>query len=137
VNKKLLRDALRIAREKLPRHPEKGIGAFLHTSFIVLEGKIVSYGFNRSHEPAVHLGYGSRLTDKDQPPKTHAEMTAWTKARGLIGNRRFHILNVRLNRDGAVKMSEPCPVCAQLFPILGCCGFYYTNTLGGWSKLVP
>lgn len=137
MNKKLLRDCLRIAREKHSHHPEKEIGNFLHTSFVIFEGKIVSCGHNRSHAPAVHMGYASRLADSLHPPKTHSEISAWKKARGLMYGKSFQMVNIRLNDAGDPKISEPCAVCAGLLPILGCSGIYYTNGIDGWSKLIP
>lgn len=136
MNKKLLRECLRIAKEKLPRHPEKEVGRFFHTSFVVAEGKIISCGHNRSHAPVIHMGYAARLTDDLNPPKTHSEISAWQKVKGMVGNCQFQMVNVRLNSQGEVKISEPCEVCSKLLPILGCSSIYYTNTLGGWSKIV-
>lgn len=136
MNKKILRECLRIAKEKNHRHPEKENGKFFHTSFVIHDGTIICSGYNRSHTPVIHMGYAARMRDDSASPKTHSEITAWKRGREIIGDQSFQMVNIRLNNHGECKISEPCQVCAYLLPILGCTGVYYTNTIGGWSKLV-
>ncbi len=132
----LLREAMRIARVKLPDHPQWNEGTYLHFSFAVLDGAIIGYGTNRTANVPIHTGYNSRMRYAYDVPKMHSEYDVWRKTRGLIRHSKFSLINIRLNRDGVIRNSEPCEVCSLLMPELGCNEFYHTNSHGEWSRLV-
>jgi hypothetical protein len=142
MKKTLLREALRIAREKLCNHPKLKETAkrsmFIHYSFVVQDNKIVEYGYNRSEkEPPKTFGYHDRFGGNDwYIPGTHSEVDAYRKAKGLMNkNKPFEIINIRLNRQGEIRLSAPCKCCHQLLQEFGCKTFYYTTDVG-MSKIV-
>jgi tRNA(Arg) A34 adenosine deaminase TadA len=132
MNKKILRECLRMARDKnRPEvHPEWG--NFLHYSVIVQNNKIIEMGFNRSiHKGALrHLGYSDES-------KIHSEVDAYNKAKGhpdFDFNDPFEVVNMRLNRQGDMRMSKPCSCCHNFLNTLGAKGCYFTTDVG-WAKL--
>ena len=124
----LLREAVRIAREKLPRHPERS--HWPHTSFIVQGNKIIEYGFNHSGIPPRHLGYHERISWSS--PKTHSELACWRAAKGLLNpNHSWEIINIRLSRgEGELRDSKPCVCCHQFLTSVGCTTCYFSTNVG-------
>lgn len=133
MKKTILRDALRIAREKLENHPQ--FDFFPHYAFIVQNNKIVEWATNNDAEPPKHLGYHKRLSHLDEaPPKTHAEFNAWRKAKGILDpTKPFECINIRLNKTGELKLSAPCCCCQDFLDEMGCKAVYFT-TEHGWAK---
>lgn len=125
MKKSLLNLALKIAKKKLSHHPEKD--HFSHYSFVVQEDKILGFGMNHVGLPPVHYGYG-RDEDDAYLPKTHSEISAWKKIRGILDKRKpFTVINIRLNRKGEVRKSKPCRVCLDILNSLGCNKVYFTG----------
>lgn len=132
MRKTILRDCLRIAREKLPRHPEK---RYLHYTFIVQDNKIIEWATNHSANPPIHLGYSSRL--EDRPAKTHSEFAAWKRAKGILQhNKPFQCVNIRLNRQSELRLSAPCECCFAFLKSLACTQCYYTTDEQTWDSLL-
>ena len=127
MKKSILKECLRISNAKLPHHPE--LGKYLHYSFIIQSCKIIEWATNATHEPPIYLGY-HRYDDSTYKPKYHSECFAYKKAKGLIGDDPFDIINIRLGMDGQVKLSKPCKACYRLMKILGCEKFYYSCEIG-------
>lgn len=124
MKKSLLTDALRIVSAKFKNHTEK----YIHFSFIVQENKIIEYGVNRHTLPAKHWGYDKKCNDSTFVPKLHSEIDVYQRAKGLLNrNRHFNIINVRVNKEGKLRISKPCICCYNLLKELGCKDFYYTN----------
>ena len=125
----LLREALRISLETLPKNRQK----FKHWSFVVQGGKIVESGTNCNEVPPIHYGYHDRIEGNN--PKIHSEIRAWRKARGLLDkSQSFEIINVRLNSRGEWRNSRPCAVCQDIMGAVGCCKVWFT-TDKGWKSL--
>jgi hypothetical protein len=123
----LIRDAIRIAREKLPRHPE--FDHWPHFTFVVQDNKIIEWGYNHDEVPPIHFGYHQRL-DWNMP-KTHSELAAWRSAKGLIKpNRGFETINIRLTRKGELKDSKPCSCCFSFLKTMGCSACHFSTNLG-------
>jgi tRNA(Arg) A34 adenosine deaminase TadA len=133
MKRTLLRDALRIARDKLKTHPQ--FNNFAHYCFIIQDNKIVEWATNSGGVPPIHFGYNRRLSDEEGvQAKSHAEFNAWRKAKGLINNgQEFEIINIRLNKTGEMRMSAPCCCCEQFLNEMGCRAYYFT-TMNGWAK---
>jgi len=99
MRKSLLRDCLRIAKDKNGGHPETH---FRHFTFIIQGNKLVEYGYNRSHTALVRYGYPAWS-------KVHSENTAYKKAKGLLNKDiPFEAVNIRLTKSGKLKLSQPC-----------------------------
>lgn len=125
MKKHLIKHALTIAKNKLSLHPQ--FDCYPHYTFIIQDNKIVEWATNTCHEPPLHYGYHSRL---DYRPKFHAELFAYKKARGLLAKKSFEILNIRLNKQGELKMSKPCESCHEFLTAMGCKRFYYSSEIG-------
>ncbi len=133
MNRKILRDCLRIAREKNRPdiHPEWK--NFHHYAFIIQNNKIIEMGFNRSiHKGGVrHLGYS-------EESKIHAEVDAYFKAKGhpdFDKDSYFEIINIRLNKKSEMRISKPCACCHNFLTGLGAKTCHFTTDVG-WAKLV-
>lgn len=136
MNKRLLRDCLKISKDYLPKHPERNTGNYYHYSFIVQRNKIVEYSTNNSGEPPKHFGYHNRGTWDDFAPKRHAEYNVYMKAKGLLlRDTAWEIVNVRLNTDGIMRNSTPCECCYGFIKVMGCEKCYFT-TNSGFAKMV-
>lgn len=125
MKKSILIECIRIAKAKLELHPERC--NFPHYSFIIQQNKIVEWATNIAFEPPVHYGYHKALGYK---PKFHAEVHAYKKAKGILINDNFSIVNIRLGKDGDLKLSAPCEACHSLLSCLGCNKFYYSSPTG-------
>lgn len=127
MKQKIITQCIRIAKRSLASHPE--LNNFPHLSFIVQDKKLIEWATNSCHEPPIHFGY-SREEEPDFRPKLHSELWAFKRARGLLNNGPFEILNIRLNRLGKIKLSRPCKKCFKLLASLGCKTFYYSSDCG-------
>jgi hypothetical protein len=124
MKKRLLRHAVDTALGKLPHHPE--LNHFPHFSFVVARGRIMSWATNTKMEPPKHYGY-HRPWDGTYRPKFHAEVLAYRRSE-VVGP--FEIINVRLNRNGDVKLSRPCVPCCRLLGSLGCRRIWFSSEVG-------
>jgi len=124
MKKSILHEALAIAQRTV--HTEN----FRHFTFIVQNNKIVEFGKNNKREPERHYGYHSRLLDCWYSPKTHSEIHAYKKARGILDKKPFGIINIRLNKRNELRISKPCSCCYQIMKELGCSEFYYSCDFG-------
>ena len=120
----ILKECTRIAREKnLQRDSD-----FRHFSFIIQKNKLLEWGTNRSKiTPLTHLGY----------PKTsglHAEVNAYKKAKGIIKEGSFEVINIRLNKTGELRLSKPCRCCHDFLKALGCTNVVFSTDVG-FAKL--
>lgn len=129
MKKSLLNQAIIRSRRDLAKHPERN--NFPHWTFVVWENKIVAIGLNRKCEPDRKYGY-HRIEDKTFVPKLHSELDAIRHC-----NRNWSLvemINVRLNREGVVRLAMPCLTCRNLISVLGIKRVYFT-TESGWGIL--
>lgn len=123
----LIREALRIAREKLPSHPQ--FSNWPHFCFIVQGNQIVEWGYNTENDPPIHMGYQTRLGGANS--KTHAEVNAYRAAKGLLTvNKPFESINIRLSRQGDLRLSAPCTCCANFLKTMGCTRCWFSIDMG-------
>lgn len=134
MKKSLLDAALKIARDTLNKHPE--YRHFMHWSFIIQNNKIVDWSTNDSGIPPIHFGYRSRLQNNEVAEKKHAEFKVFFKCRGLINfDKRWDVINIRLNKTGELRMSKPCVCCYGLLKEFGCSTIYFTTNYG-FAKVI-
>jgi tRNA(Arg) A34 adenosine deaminase TadA len=129
MKKNILRDCLRIAREKNDLHPEWG--NFMHYAFIIQGNKIIEMGMNRP----VSGDYRKMLKCMGyrDDTKLHAEIDAYFKAKGhpdFDFSKKFECVNIRLNKIGQIKNSSPCSICARNLLLFGCKDVYFTDDEG-------
>lgn len=135
MKKSILRDCLSIAIDYLPKHPE--FHYYPLYSFIIQNNKIIEWDTNDSGTPdhTIYPMYQSRVAHLDGTPKRHAEVNAWRKAKGIINKLKpFEVVNIRLNREGQVKLAAPCSCCTCFLKSLNASHTYFT-TDAGWAKL--
>ena len=121
MKKSILTNCLSIAREYIPKHCQYNF--FLHYSFVIQSNTIIEWSTNKVGEPPVHMGYHSRI---GAIPKLHSEILVFRKAKGLLGKKSFEIVNIRLNKQGELRLSKPCICCLEILSDLGCKRFYYS-----------
>ncbi len=122
----LLREALRIAREKLPGHPQ--FSYWPHYCFIIQNNSIIDWGYNTTQEPK-HLSYSNQLDGGKS--KTHAELNAYRRAKGILNhNKSFECINIRLNRQGEIRSSAPCKCCFTFLQTVGCSQCWFSTDVG-------
>ena len=121
----LIKEAIRISREKLIDHPWHRYRK-CHFSFIVQSNKILEWGMNKPGNPPVQYKYFSAV---------HSEIDALNKARGIINfNTGFEIINIRLNRTGMLRLSAPCETCNSTILRHGCTHVYFSKNSGSFLK---
>lgn len=138
MNKSILRDAMKIAVDYIPKHPEYKF--YMHYSFIVQSGKIIDWSTNSEHVAPGHMYamYASRVAElNDGIPKCHAEPAAYKKARGLlVRNKSFDLINIRVNKSGLPRCAAPCECCIRFLSALDCTKVWFSTDVG-WAKLIP
>ena len=135
MNKRLLSDMLRIAQDYLPRHPQ--FKYYPVYSFIVQDNAVVEWSTNAAGDPTGPLRamYEARVAHLDGRPKIHAEVRAYSKARGLLKrDKSFEVANIRLNRKGQIRMAAPCNCCHCFLKSLGATKAYFTTDYG-WANM--
>ena len=128
MNKKILKQCLRIAERNNHKHPDDD--GYHHFSFVVQNDRICEWATNTTGEPICIRGYPTY-------GKVHSEFNVWNKAKGILKkNTRFEVVNIRMTRGyGAVKMSCPCKNCYNYLKSQGCYRIYFTTDLGSFAKV--
>jgi hypothetical protein len=126
--KKILVEAHRVALKNLHKHPLYLEGRKLHFSFVVQKNQIIDWGCNMLHEPPIHMGYSQRINGAKA--RLHSEIVAYKKAKGLLSDKKFHLINIRLNKQAQIRLSKPCICCHEILSSLGCNDFYYSMEEG-------
>lgn len=124
MNNTLIKNCNTLALLHLPKHPQYAY--YPHYSFIIQHNTLIEWGTNMAGLPPAHFGYQSQ----SRAPKLHAEFVAYRKARGLLTTKPFEVYNIRLNRQGSVKLSAPCGVCQQWLASVGCSIVWFTTDYG-------
>lgn len=124
----LLRECLRVAKEKTRPGIHPNYDFYPHYSFIIQKNKIIEWAQNVSAPPLIKFGYPAWA-------KQHAEPIAFRRARGIMNlDRPFEVINIRLNRNHELRNSCPCPHCHNFLALLGCTTVYF-STNSGFEKL--
>lgn len=110
----ILRECMRRSIIKLPHHSQR---KWKHFSFVISDGKILSCGVNRDGDP------DPRYADHC---KIHAEVDAFRKARGILDS-DFDVVNIRMNNNGHIRMSKPCPSCENFLRSMQCRSVFYST----------
>jgi len=122
----ILNECLNKALKLNPRHPE--MSCYHHFSFIVQGNKIIEWATNRGNGAKPLIGYGSWQ-------KLHSENCAYFRAKGLLDKHKsFDTVNIRLTKNGDLKLSRPCRCCVAFLRFLGCKTVWFTTELG-FAKL--
>lgn len=126
MKKTILTECIRISISKNNNAPYP---AKRHYTFIIQNNKIIEYGRNRIDRSYKELGF-------PETSNRHSEVDAWKRARGILKkNKKFEIVNIRLNRCGEIRDSKPCSCCYSYLLDLGCRRFYYSCSSGEFKYL--
>lgn len=102
-----------------------------HVSFIYKKSKLLAIGTNKYHK--TH----PRIKDYNYHDFAgiHSELDATLKL-GLTSCKGLTIVNVRIDKNGNVCNSAPCPGCLDLIQTLAFKEAFYTNNSGTLTKLI-
>jgi len=127
MNKKTLKQCIRIAEQNNHKHPDST--GYRHFSFLVQNDKIVEHATNTIGDPIIIRGY-------PKYGKVHSEFNVWKKAKGILNkNSVFEVVNVRMTKGGLIKMSCPCKNCFDYLKSQGCYRIHFTTDLGSFAKV--
>ena len=127
MKRKTLQECLSIAcKNNTPeRHPQ--FYNYIHYTMIIQRNKILGWGTNMAG-PAKY-GYKSYM-------KIHSEYVAYRKAKHLLRtDDSFEVVNIRLNKLNAFKISRPCNCCIGYLKLAGCSKVHFTTAVG-FSTLI-
>ena len=105
----LIRECIGIAKRK---NPNRG-GIYRHYSFLIQRNKLIEWADNIRCGDYTKWGYSKYAGG-------HSEFLAYRKAKGILLNESFEMLNIRLNKRGVIKNSKPCSCCYDFLKELGC-----------------
>ena len=99
---------------------------FRHFSAVIQDNAIVAMGTNRIGTPVLGYGYG-----RDYPQNIHAEPDAYRRAKPRMDHiSPWEIVNLRLNRSGEIRLSQPCKCCSAFRVTMGCKAVHFTAAIG-------
>lgn len=84
-----------------------------HVSLIICKKRVIAVGMNyfKTHPKAKEIGY--------QFEEMHSELDAFRKLDKDDKKKKLHLINIRFNRFGQMRMSKPCekclPWCIEVF----------------------
>lgn len=129
MNKNILKECVRLSKRQnnADKHPQ--FHNYIHWSFIVQDNMIVEIGKNKQGKPK-YTNFGYIKT-----AKIHSEHDVYEKAKGLLKkNRPFEIVNIRLNKQGDLRLSKPCACCCKFLDFIGCKTVWFSTEVG-FAKL--
>ena len=131
ISRNLLRTILTRSMKVSTRNSKTNaqrVSHYDHYSYVVAEEQIVEWGRNMTKNvPPVHWGY-------NQFQGVHSELSAYMKASGLLRDREFGVVNVRLSKGLKLLNSAPCPNCRRMLKSLGAKWVVY-STPDGFKKV--
>jgi hypothetical protein len=121
---KILSECLEDALGRLVDHPR--FRHKIHFSYIYQDGKRICMGENVAGNPPDSLPI--KYFDYSL---VHAEAVAYIRSRKKLNRKQPWIaINIRLNRQGVMRMAAPCPCCFRLMTMAGCERFFFTTDAG-------
>lgn len=127
MNKRILRTCLCEAIKRLSTDSRTNlvnISHYNHFSYIVCRNEVIEWGRNRQLRIPLHWGYDNSYQG------LHSEMAAYKKAVGILGNKDFMMVNIRLSNRLHMLNSMPCAHCQRILKELGCEQIWYTTEEG-------
>jgi deoxycytidylate deaminase len=115
----------RLIFDQIRNHPFKKNLTALHGSLITKGGSVISWGLNEpgkcgfSESYAYHPGF-----------TRHAELNAIKKVRRKIDLTGAVCYNLRIDKNGEIRMSKPCPSCEKLLLNYGFKKVYFSTENG-------
>ncbi len=126
-NKLLLDQIIKRCKKELPEHPRRH--SFPHWCFLTDGSSILAVAINKAHEPNKKYGYHG----KEYRPTVHAELAAVLKYRKRTA-KKMYAVNVRLGRQGDLRIACPCKPCRDILKLAGVSRVYF-STEYGWGDI--
>jgi tRNA(Arg) A34 adenosine deaminase TadA len=118
---------VRVARSFIELTPHR----CKHFSFACKKNEVYAVGWNqpfKTHPLAKKFGYKFNCIHSE----LHAILKLNVKPSEL---RKYTLVNVRLDKQGEVKMSKPCKVCQKLLGVFQFAEVYYSTNLGTFEVM--
>jgi deoxycytidylate deaminase len=134
MNNKQFNRLVDIARAlKIEKHKS---GPCFHISFLVRKGKIIEIGTNHYKKTnRISATYKcTREYKKDYIAGIHSEMDALGKGKSIDDFSKIEMINIRINNNGEVDNSIPCPNCAFYLGQYNLKRVWYTDAKGTLTK---
>jgi deoxycytidylate deaminase len=127
MNRRLSETVVRLSRNLIECTPHQ----FKHFSFAIKRNAIYSVGWNK---PWQTHPLGLRFHHKIS--SIHSEISCLSKLNVVPAEfSKFTIINVRLDKEGTVRLSKPCQCCQNMLAAFGITEVYYSSNSGGFEKL--
>lgn len=97
------------------------VGRHKHFSFICRRNTILAFGYSRKHKTHPAL----RQFSYKSYSGIHAEFDVLRKLNFDVSG--TYLINVRMNKDGALMLSRPCPCCTRMLIDRGVRTVYYSG----------
>ena len=91
----------------------------------------IAVGTNSYEDSSALQRYAARKIGKPECKYNHAEVDAINKCNGHLDE----LLVVRVNHQGKLLNSKPCPICTELLREFNVKRVWYSNSQGGISRL--
>jgi len=116
---------------------EKQTGRAFHVTFALRKNRIIALGCNdytKTHP--LTINYQNRFNNSFKYISgIHSESRIISRLK-MDDLSDFTFVNIRIMNDGNLGMSAPCVNCHQLLLTYNANKLFYSNTLGGFSKLI-
>jgi len=112
-------------------------GRAFHTTFAMRNGKIFSIGINRYNKTRpMTRNYISRFGNQHSYTSgIHSESDCIAKLK-MDDCSEFDFINIRIMNTGDLGLSRSCPNCFGLHQQFGFKRLFYSNGLGGFSRII-
>ena len=111
-------------------------GRAFHVAFAIKGGKVIEIGINSYQKNnCISSTYKSRFdNNKVYRAGIHAEMDVTGKLK-FYDTKRITIVVIRIDNNGNLANSKPCPNCAYQLGLLNYKNVYFSNSEGQFEKL--
>jgi hypothetical protein len=110
--------AMRVAVSLHKKRRSQHTPNYLHYTFVFTNNALVAYGINRP---------GPRpLCYADHVLSLHSEWVALWRARS-VWKKKLTVINIRLSKNGSLRISRPCDDCQRFLSKFDCSVFYSTD----------
>jgi tRNA(Arg) A34 adenosine deaminase TadA len=127
MNAALAKNVVELSRNLIELTPHRS----KHFSFVVRRNTIVSIGWNqpfKTHPQAQRFGYRFNCI--------HSELHAILKfSKAVRELSHYMLVNVRLDKQGDVRMSKPCVTCQKLLGVFTFNEVWYSTNEGQFAAL--
>jgi hypothetical protein len=119
MKKSIIRHCVQWAIQHNTKEKHNQFDYYKHHTFIIQDNSVIEWGQNKAGSPPIFY---------KPHQKIHSEYIAYKKARGLLNKQKtFQVVNIRLNKQGNLKLSKPCSCCNNFLKAMGCKTVYFST----------